>query len=150
MDKVFHEKVLKMIFVVCIHNRKANKKISFAEHYLEYVFNIWYVARWLVVCTTLSKLIITRCIYEWLCWLSFAQLLVHTTGPYFTPIDLANFAQELDDAEREKMAEGDTTSAEYLRFLQVLFYTEQIAYRIMPLLSNHLLMWMIVGSFQCK
>lgn len=41
------------------------------------------------------------------------------TGPYFTPIDLANFAQELDDAERERMAEGDTSSAEFLRFLQV-------------------------------
>lgn len=39
-------------------------------------------------------------------------------GPYFTPIDLANFAQELDDAERERMAEGDTSSAEFLRFLQ--------------------------------
>lgn len=42
------------------------------------------------------------------------------TGPYFTPIDLASFAQQLDDAERERMAEGDTTSAEYLRYLQVL------------------------------
>ena len=50
------------------------------------------------------------------------------TGPYFTPIDLANFAQELDDAERERMAEGDTTSAEYLRFLQVFINTEQITY----------------------
>ena len=50
------------------------------------------------------------------------------TGPYFTPIDLANFAQELDDAERERMAEGDTSSAEFLRFLQVFNDAEQITY----------------------
>lgn len=49
-------------------------------------------------------------------------VLVTHTGPYFTAIDLANFAQELDDAERERMAEGDTSSPEYLRFLQVLLH----------------------------
>ncbi|XP_065913940.1 ataxin-3-like isoform X2 [Dysidea avara] len=39
-------------------------------------------------------------------------------GPYFTPIDLANFARELDEAERERMAEGDTQSVEFLKYMQ--------------------------------
>lgn len=62
------------------------------------------------------------------------------TGPYFSPIDLANFARELDDAELEKMSEGDTTSAEYMKFLQVTFNTKRLTC-LEPgcfLLSNHL------------
>lgn len=39
-------------------------------------------------------------------------------GPYYTAVDLASFAQQLDDAERERMSEGDTNSEEYIRFMQ--------------------------------
>eukprot|EP00058_Branchiostoma_floridae_P024762 XP_002610252.1 hypothetical protein BRAFLDRAFT_126822 [Branchiostoma floridae] len=39
-------------------------------------------------------------------------------GEYFTAVDLASFAQQLDEAERERMAEGGTTTAEYQHFLQ--------------------------------
>ena len=34
-------------------------------------------------------------------------------------MDLADFARELDAAELERMSEGDTSSTEYLKFLQV-------------------------------
>ena len=39
-------------------------------------------------------------------------------GPYFTAVDLANFARELDEAEKVRMAEGGFDSPEYLRFLK--------------------------------
>lgn len=39
-------------------------------------------------------------------------------GPYFSAVDLAVIAQQLDEYERETMAEGDLDSPEYLSFLQ--------------------------------
>eukprot|EP00051_Salpingoeca_urceolata_P011624 m.144425 g.144425 ORF g.144425 m.144425 type:complete len:253 (+) comp17193_c0_seq3:1147-1905(+) len=39
-------------------------------------------------------------------------------GPRFTAVDLADHARQLDDAERQRMAEGGTDSLEYLRFMQ--------------------------------
>jgi ataxin-3 len=39
-------------------------------------------------------------------------------GPYFTAVDLAKFARELDEDERQKMAEGDVNSDEYKTFLK--------------------------------
>ncbi|KAK3742742.1 hypothetical protein QZH41_018967 [Actinostola sp. cb2023] len=39
-------------------------------------------------------------------------------GPYFTPVELASLGQSLDDEERQRMAEGDTNSEEFQRFLQ--------------------------------
>ncbi|XP_033115921.1 ataxin-3-like isoform X2 [Anneissia japonica] len=39
-------------------------------------------------------------------------------GQYFSAVDLADIARQLDEAEREKMAEGDVTSREYQQFLQ--------------------------------
>lgn len=42
----------------------------------------------------------------------------NSLGPYFTPVDLASFAQSLDDEERLRMAEGDVNSEEYQTFLQ--------------------------------
>ncbi|XP_071962101.1 ataxin-3-like [Antedon mediterranea] len=39
-------------------------------------------------------------------------------GQYFSAVDLADIAQQLDEAERERMAEGDVTSQEYQQFLQ--------------------------------
>ncbi|CAB4006951.1 ataxin-3-like isoform X2 [Paramuricea clavata] len=38
-------------------------------------------------------------------------------GPYFTPVDLAQHARELDEAERQTMAEGDINSADYVKFM---------------------------------
>ena len=38
------------------------------------------------------------------------------TGPYFTAVDLANFARELDEDERIRMAEGGLDSPQYLRY----------------------------------
>ena len=40
-------------------------------------------------------------------------------GPYFTAVDLAGFANELDEDEKERMAEGGVTNPDYLRFMQV-------------------------------
>ena len=39
-------------------------------------------------------------------------------GPYFTAVDLASIACELDEAERQTMAEGNVNSAAYLDFMQ--------------------------------
>lgn len=40
-------------------------------------------------------------------------------GEYFSPIDLSTIAQQLDEEERARMAEGGTTTEEYKIFLQV-------------------------------
>ena len=40
-------------------------------------------------------------------------------GPYYTAFDLAEFARQLDDAEKEHMKEGDVNSAEFLKFMEV-------------------------------
>ena len=40
----------------------------------------------------------------------------HLSGAYFTAVDLANFAQELDEDERMRMAEGGIDSPRYLRY----------------------------------
>ena len=45
---------------------------------------------------------------------------LHHAGPYFSAVDLAEIARGLDEAERQRMAEGDTNSPEYLNFIQVI------------------------------
>lgn len=40
-------------------------------------------------------------------------------GSYFTPVDLAILAQQMDDEERLRMAESGVDSEEYRRFLEV-------------------------------
>jgi ataxin-3 len=40
-------------------------------------------------------------------------------GPYFTAVDLATIAQQLDEEERKSMAEGGIDSKEYQEFLAV-------------------------------
>ena len=44
--------------------------------------------------------------------------MVDLAGAYFTAVDLAKFARELDDAEMGTMAEGGVDSAEFVRFMQ--------------------------------
>ncbi|XP_054328783.1 ataxin-3-like protein [Pongo pygmaeus] len=39
-------------------------------------------------------------------------------GEYFSPVELASIAHQLDEEERMRMAEGGVTSEEYLAFLQ--------------------------------
>ncbi|CAH3138848.1 unnamed protein product [Porites lobata] len=39
-------------------------------------------------------------------------------GPYFTAVDLADIARQLDEDERDRMAEGDVTSKDYQEFLK--------------------------------
>ena len=46
----------------------------------------------------------------------YQHLLFPIAGPYFTAVDLANFAKELDDDERMRMAEGGLDSPQYLRY----------------------------------
>uniref|UniRef100_A0A3Q0T5I7 ubiquitinyl hydrolase 1 n=1 Tax=Amphilophus citrinellus TaxID=61819 RepID=A0A3Q0T5I7_AMPCI len=41
-------------------------------------------------------------------------------GEYFTPVDLSSIAQQLDEEERMRMAEGGMASEEYRTFLQVI------------------------------
>lgn len=40
-------------------------------------------------------------------------------GPYFTAVDLATLAQQMDEQERERMAENGIESEEYRNFIQV-------------------------------
>ena len=40
-------------------------------------------------------------------------------GPYFTAVDLATIAQQLDEEERRSMAEGGVHSKEYQDFVAV-------------------------------
>ena len=40
-------------------------------------------------------------------------------GSYYTAVDLADIAHQLDEAEHSRMAEGDHQSVEYLTYLQV-------------------------------
>lgn len=51
--------------------------------------------------------------------LLFVVVVVCLAGPYFTAVDLAAIAQDLDDTERRMMAEGDVESEEYKNFLKV-------------------------------
>jgi len=45
-------------------------------------------------------------------------------GSYFTPVDLAILAQQMDDEERLRMAESGVDSEEYRRFLEVTFLVD--------------------------
>jgi len=47
-------------------------------------------------------------------------------GNYFTAVDLADIAKQLDESERQQMAEAGTDSAEYRRFLQVSRHTASL------------------------
>ncbi len=38
--------------------------------------------------------------------------------PIFSPVDLAKFASDLDEAEKTTMAEGGFDSAEFIKFMQ--------------------------------
>jgi ataxin-3 len=40
-------------------------------------------------------------------------------GHYFTAVDLAEIARQLDDTERQQMAEGGVDTLEYKMFVQV-------------------------------
>ena len=44
---------------------------------------------------------------------------IWNVGPYFTAVDLADIARQLDEDERDRMAEGDVTSNDYQEFLKV-------------------------------
>ncbi len=48
-------------------------------------------------------------------------------GQYFTAVELADLARQLDESERQHMAEGGMDSAEYKKFLQV----RQVKYRLL-------------------
>jgi len=47
-------------------------------------------------------------------------------GSYFTPVDLAILAQQMDDEERLRMAESGVDSEEYRRFLEVTFLVDKL------------------------
>lgn len=40
-------------------------------------------------------------------------------GPYFTAVDLADIARQMDEEERKRMAESGVDSEDYQRFLEV-------------------------------
>lgn len=48
------------------------------------------------------------------------DLILYLLGPYFTAVDLADIARQLDEDERERMAEGDMASKDYQEFLKVI------------------------------
>jgi hypothetical protein len=43
----------------------------------------------------------------------------NSEGPYFTEVDLMRFAQELDEQERQVMAEKGTDTKEFLEYMRV-------------------------------
>uniref|UniRef100_A0A7M4EMU6 ubiquitinyl hydrolase 1 n=1 Tax=Crocodylus porosus TaxID=8502 RepID=A0A7M4EMU6_CROPO len=43
-------------------------------------------------------------------------------GEYFSPVELSFIAQQLDEEERMRMAEGGMSSEEYRTFLQVTVF----------------------------
>jgi len=50
-------------------------------------------------------------------------------GPYFSAVDLATLGQQMDEQERERMAENGVDSEEYRNFIQVrLFCTCYIVF----------------------
>ncbi len=55
------------------------------------------------------------------------HILLHTytpAGPYFTAVDLSEFAHELDEAEKVRMAEGGFTS-DFYKFVEVSYGEKQ-------------------------
>lgn len=42
-------------------------------------------------------------------------------GQYFTPVDLADIGHQLDEHERERMAEAGLNTEEYQKFVEVHF-----------------------------
>ena len=50
---------------------------------------------------------------------NFLFLSLAVIGSYFSAVDLASIAQDLDDVEGAHMAEGGVDSVEYLRFQEV-------------------------------
>lgn len=48
------------------------------------------------------------------------DFILYLLGPYFTAVDLADIARQLDEDERERMAEGDMASKDYQEFLKVI------------------------------
>lgn len=48
-------------------------------------------------------------------------------GEYFSPVELSSIAQQLDEEERMRMAEGGVSSEEYRTFLQVKLSSLEVA-----------------------
>ena len=90
------------------------------------------------------------------------------TAPIFTAVDLAGYAEQLDQEERARMAEGGFSSPEFLRFMQVesllrvyvcvcvcvcvCVREREREYECICIVSysNHPATWMIVDSSQSK
>uniref|UniRef100_A0A8C9MYX4 ubiquitinyl hydrolase 1 n=1 Tax=Serinus canaria TaxID=9135 RepID=A0A8C9MYX4_SERCA len=59
-------------------------------------------------------------------------------GEYFSPVELSSIAQQLDEEERMRMAEGGVSSEEYRTFLQMVTLLE---FRFELVISNALKVW---------
>lgn len=74
-------------------------------------------------------------------------------GEYFTAVDLAQLAQQIDEEERHRMAEGGENREEYQRFIEVCI---QLILNIKQLINNLFVLslppiiWMTPVSSQFK
>ncbi|XP_053882732.1 ataxin-3 isoform X2 [Malaclemys terrapin pileata] len=62
-------------------------------------------------------------------------------GEYFSPVELSSIAQQLDEEERIRMAEGGVSSEEYRTFLQPSGNMDDSGYFSIQVISNALKVW---------
>ncbi|XP_075569495.1 ataxin-3 isoform X3 [Pelecanus crispus] len=62
-------------------------------------------------------------------------------GEYFSPVELSSIAQQLDEEERMRMAEGGVSSEEYRTFLQPSVNMDDSGFFSIQVISNALKVW---------
>ncbi|XP_066484588.1 ataxin-3 isoform X2 [Tiliqua scincoides] len=62
-------------------------------------------------------------------------------GEYFSPVELSSIAQQLDEEERMRMAEGGVSSEEYRTFLQPSGNMDDSGFFSIQVISNALKVW---------
>ncbi|XP_054987696.1 ataxin-3 isoform X2 [Sorex araneus] len=62
-------------------------------------------------------------------------------GEYFSPVELSSIAQQLDEEERMRMAEGGLTSEDYRTFLQPSGNMDDSGFFSIQVISNALKVW---------
>uniref|UniRef100_A0A2I3GZV6 ubiquitinyl hydrolase 1 n=1 Tax=Nomascus leucogenys TaxID=61853 RepID=A0A2I3GZV6_NOMLE len=68
-------------------------------------------------------------------------------GEYFSPVELASIAHQLDEEERMRMAEGGVTSEEYLAFLQQPSENmDDTGFFSIQVISNALKFWELISD----
>ena len=71
-------------------------------------------------------------------------------GQFYSAVDLADLAAELDTMEKLRMAEVGEDTPEYRQFLEVKIISTSKYVDIYFILSNHLLIWMTLDFSPSK